>query len=62
MEELHEKRKVVLKIGGKNIPMNRFVMDFFKATTLGMVKTLKKSEIKEGDIIEIKMLVSSDDL
>ncbi len=62
MEELHEKRKVVLKIGGKNIPMNRFVMDLFKAITLGMVKTLKKSEIKEGDTVEIKVLVSADDL
>ncbi|MBU2560545.1 hypothetical protein KKA03_06585 [archaeon] len=62
MEELHEKRKIVLKIGGKNIPMNRFVMDFFKATILAMVKKLKKSELKEGDIVEIRMLVDSDDL
>ena len=62
MEELHEKRKVVLKIAGKNIPLNRFVMDLFKVITLGMVKTLKKSEIKEGDIVEIKVLVDSDDL
>jgi hypothetical protein len=62
LEELHEKRKVVLRIGGKNIPMNRFVMDFFKATTMAMVKTLKNSDIKEGDIVEIKVLVSADDI
>lgn len=62
MEELYEKRKVVLKIGGKNIPMNRFVMDFFKATTLGMVKALKTSELKARDIVEIKVLVDSDDI
>lgn len=62
MEELHEKRKVVLKVGGKNIPMNRFVMGFVKGTVLGMVKTLKKSDIKEGDVVEIKVLVSADDL
>jgi hypothetical protein len=62
MEELHEKRKMVLKIGGKNIPMNRFVMDFFKTTILAMVKKLKKSELKEGNIVEIRMLVDSDDL
>ena len=62
MEELHEKRKVVLKIAGKNIPLNRFVMDLFKVITLGMVKTLKKSEIKEGDTVELKVLVSADDL
>ncbi len=61
MEELHEKRKVVIKIGGKNIPMNRFVMDFVKATMLGMIKTLRKTDLKEGDIIEIKILVGSDD-
>jgi hypothetical protein len=60
--ELHEKRKIVLKIGDKNIPMNRFVMDFFKGTILSMVKTLKKSDIKEGDVVEIKILVSADDL
>lgn len=62
MEELHEKRKVVLKIGGKNIHLNRFVMGFVKGTALGMLKTLKKTGIKEGDVVEIKILVDADDL
>jgi hypothetical protein len=60
--ELHEKRKIVLKIGDKNIPMNRFVMDFFKATILGMIKTLKNANVSDGDVIEIKLLVDPDDL
>ena len=60
--ELHDKRKIVLKIGDKNIPMNRFVMDFLKATILGMIKPLRQTDLAEGDVIEIKMLVDPDDL
>ncbi len=60
--ELNKGKTVILKIGGRNIPLKGFVQDFIKGTTLGMIKTLKKTNVKEGDIIELKILVSADDL
>ena len=60
--ELNEGKTVILKIDGRNIPLKGFVRDFIKGTTMGMIKTLKKTNVKEGDIIELKILVSADDL
>lgn len=60
--ELNNGKTVILKIGGRNIPLKGFVQDFIKGTTMGMIKTLKKTNVKEGDIIELKILVSADDL
>lgn len=60
--ELNKGKTVILKIGGRNIPLKGFVQDFIKGTTMGMIKTLKKTNVKEGDIIELKILVSADDL
>jgi hypothetical protein len=60
--EFKERRTVILKVGEENIPLNPFVQDFIKGTTVGMLKSLKKTDIKEGDIIELKMLVGADDL
>ncbi len=60
--ELNKGKTVILKIGGRNIPIKGFVQDFIKGTTMGMIKTLKKTNVKEGDIIELKILVSADDL
>lgn len=60
--EFKKRRTVILKVGEKNIPLNPFVQDFIKSTTVGMLKSLKKSDIKEGDIIELKILVAADDL
>lgn len=53
---------VTLKINGVNVPVGRFVQGFIKSTTLGMIKTLKKADIKEGDVVELKILVNADDL
>jgi molybdopterin-guanine dinucleotide biosynthesis protein B len=58
---LHAGKTVVLKISGKDVPMGEFVQGFVKSTTLGMLKTLKKADIKEGDVIELKILVTADD-
>ena len=55
-------KTVILKIDGRDVPMGDFVQGFVKSTTLGMIKTLKKADIKEGDIIELKILVGADDI
>lgn len=52
---------VTLKVNGRDVPVGRFVQGFIKSTTLGMIKTLKKADIKEGDIVELKILVNADD-
>ncbi len=59
---LNDERRVILKIDGRDVPMKAFVRDFVKGTTMGMVKTLKKTDIKEGDVIELRIIVSADDL
>lgn len=55
-------KKVVVKIGGKDVPIGSFVQDFVKGVVLGMLSSLKKTEIKAGDEIEIKIKVGKDDL
>jgi hypothetical protein len=59
---LKEGKTVILKIGGRDVPLKGFVQNFIKGTTMGMIQTLKEADIKEGDIIELKILVSTDDL
>ena len=41
-------KTVILKISGSDVPMGEFVQGFVKSTTMGMMKTLKKADIKEG--------------
>ncbi len=53
---------VILKIDGNDVPVGGFVQKLIKGTTLGMIKNLKKADVKEGDIVELKILVTSDDL
>jgi molybdopterin-guanine dinucleotide biosynthesis protein B len=55
-------KKVVLKVGGNEIPMGGFVQDFVKSTTLGMVKTLKKVNLRAGDFVELRFMVTEDDI
>ncbi|MEE8402901.1 MAG: (Fe-S)-binding protein [Candidatus Hydrothermarchaeaceae archaeon] len=59
---LREGKTVILKVCGRDVPLKAFVQDFIKGTTLGMIKTLKRADVKEGDVIELKILVSADDL
>lgn len=55
-------KKVSLKINKNEVPMGNFVQDFVKKTVLGMVSSLKKSKLKKGDAIELKIRVDKDDL
>ncbi|MBI5229631.1 hypothetical protein HY991_05965 [Candidatus Micrarchaeota archaeon] len=56
------KKKVSLKINKNEVPMVNFVQDFVKKTVLGMVSSLKKSKLKKGDVVELKIRVDKDDL
>ena len=55
-------KTVILRIDGQDVPMGDFVQGFVKSTTLGMIKTLKKPDIKKGDVVELKILVEQDDI
>ncbi len=55
-------KTVILRIDGQDVPMGEFVQGFVKSTTLGMIKTLKKADIKKGDVVELKILVEQDDI
>jgi Na+-translocating ferredoxin:NAD+ oxidoreductase RNF subunit RnfB len=55
-------KKVVLKVGGNDVPMRAFVQEFVKNTVIGMAKSLKKVELKAGDTIELKIVVDEDDI
>lgn len=55
-------KTVILRVSGRDVPLKSFVQDFIKGTTLGMIKSLKEGEVKEGDVVEIKILVTPDDL
>ena len=55
-------KTVILRIDGQDVPMGDFVQGFVKSTTLGMIKTLKKADIKKGDVVELKILVEQDDI
>lgn len=55
-------KKVSLKINKNEVPVGDFVQSFIKNTTLGMLASLKKSELKDGDVIELKIRVDKDDL
>ncbi|MEE8400958.1 MAG: (Fe-S)-binding protein [Candidatus Hydrothermarchaeaceae archaeon] len=59
---LNAGKTVILKVSGRDVPLKSFVQDFIKGTTLGMIKSLKEGEVKEGDIVEIKILVTLNDL
>ncbi len=50
-------KAVVLKVGGKEVPMGSFVQELIKGTVLGMLSTLKGAEVKEGDLVELKIRV-----
>ncbi len=48
-------REVSLKISGREVPMGSFVQGFVRNVVLGMVRSLKKAEAHEGDVIEIRV-------
>lgn len=52
--------EVVVSVGGKEVPLGGFVQDFVKNTFMGMIKTLKKVDIQEGDMVEIRIKAGKD--
>ncbi len=50
-----EKRRIDISIDGKDIPVGRFVQGFLINTIVGMLKSLKKVDVKDGSIIEIRL-------
>jgi molybdopterin-guanine dinucleotide biosynthesis protein B len=59
---LGAEKGVMLEISGSEVPLGGFVQDFVKNTVLGMVSSLKKAEMKPGDVIELTIRVTEDDL
>lgn len=55
-------RKVTISVSGAEVPVGSFVQGFVARTILGMVSSLKKAEIKPGDMVEIKVMVDENDL
>lgn len=47
--------KLVVKIDGKDIPMNPFIKRIIRKTVLAMLSTLKGVEIQGDETIEIKI-------
>lgn len=55
-------RKVEIRVGGSDIPVGSFVQGFIAKTVLGMISSLKKAEVKPGDLVELKIRVDEDDI
>ncbi len=53
-------KEVEIFVGDKEVPLGGFVQDFVKNVVLGMVSTLKKTEINPGDEIVIKVRLKDD--
>ena len=56
------RKKVMLKVDGKEVPLGKFVQSFVKNVTLGMISSLKEVELKKGVIVELRFKVDEDDL
>lgn len=55
-------RKVEIRVGDSDIPVGSFVQGFIAKTVLGMVSSLKKAEVKAGDVVELRIRVDEDDI
>ena len=53
-------KEVEVFVGGNEVPLGSFVQGFVKNIVLGMVDTLKKTEVKLGDEIVIKVRLKDD--
>jgi len=51
----------VLKINEETVPLNRFVQQTMKEVVLGMLRPLKKSDLKEGDTVSLKIKFEKED-
>jgi hypothetical protein len=50
-----EKRRIHITVDGKDIPVGKFVQGFLVNTIVGMLSSLKKVDVKDGSLIEIKL-------
>lgn len=50
-----EKRMVHIKVDGKDVPVGKFVQSFVINTIVGMLSSLKKADVKNGSVIEIRL-------
>jgi|TARA_B100001971_G_C18254200_1_gene580659 molybdopterin-guanine dinucleotide biosynthesis protein B len=55
-------RKVEINVGGNPVPVGNFVQNLVSKTIVAMVSTLKKTNLNNGDLIEIKVKIDEDDL
>jgi len=52
---LPKQRDIHVKVDGKDVPVGRFVQGFLINTLVGMLSSLKKTDVKDGSIIEITL-------
>jgi hypothetical protein len=50
-----EKRRIHIMIDGKDVPVGKFVQGFLVNTIVGMLSSLKKVDVKNGSLIEIRL-------
>ncbi len=50
-------RQIHISIDGKDVPVGRFVQGFLSNTLIGMLASLKKADVKDGSLIEIRLKV-----
>lgn len=50
-----KKRSIDVTVDGKDVPVGRFVQSFLINTIIGMLSSLKKVDVKDGSIIEIRL-------
>jgi hypothetical protein len=48
-------RRIDITVDGKTVPIGRFVQGFLINTIVGMLSSLKKADVKDGSLIEIKL-------
>jgi hypothetical protein len=48
-------RNIHVTIDGKDVPVGKFVQGFLINTIIGMLSSLKKVNLKENSLIEIKL-------
>lgn len=59
-EETHLKRgdrDIHVSVDGRVVPIGRFVQSFLVNTILGMLSSLKKADVKDGSLVEIRLRV-----
>jgi len=58
---MKKEKKVQLTIDGINVPLNPFVQKFVQNVTIGMLNSLKKSQVAEDEGKKIELLIRNED-